>query len=73
MHRLDRDYRPVVRARERAVMDTMAPGIRQVVERPVPPAIVIVELGSGDANERHTDAGKGFEVSAPTAVSTSSS
>ncbi len=54
--RLDQHYRPVVRTRERAVIDTMVPGIQELVERPVPPEIVIVELGSGDANARHTDA-----------------
>jgi hypothetical protein len=55
--KLSQDHQPVVRARERAVIDTMTPGIQELVERPVPPQIVIVELGSGDAQERHTDAG----------------
>lgn len=59
---LSQDYQPVVRARERAVIDTMTPGIRELVERPVQPQIVIVELGSGDANERHTDAGMRADI-----------
>lgn len=59
---LSQDYRPVVRAQERAVIDDMAPGIRELVERPVPPQIVIVELGSGDAHERHTDAGMRADI-----------
>ncbi len=60
--KLSQDYQPIVRARERAVIDTMRPGIRELVERPVPPQIVIVELGSGDANERHTDAGMRADI-----------
>ncbi len=59
---LRQDYQPVVRAQERATIDTMAPGIRELVERPVPPQIVIVELGSGDAHERHTDAGMRADI-----------
>lgn len=60
--KLRQDHQPVVRARERAVIDTMAPGIRELVERPVPPQIVIVELGSGDAHARHTDAGMRADI-----------
>ena len=60
--KLSQEYQPVVRARERVVIDDMAPGIRELVERPVPPQIVIVELGSGDAHERHTDAGMRADI-----------
>ena len=60
--KLSEDYQPVVRAQERAVIDTMAPGIQALVDSPNPPAIVIIELGSGDAHERHTDAGMRADV-----------
>jgi len=60
--KLSQDHQPVVRARERAVIDTMVPGIRELVERPVPPQIVVVELGSGDAQQRHTDAGMRADI-----------
>jgi len=60
--KLSQNYQPVVRARERAVIDTMTPGIRELVQRPVPPQIVIVELGSGDAHQRHTDAGMRSDI-----------
>ena len=52
-NRLSRDHRVIFRARERAVISTMTPGIRDVVSRAHPPDIVIVELGAGDAFNWH--------------------
>lgn len=53
-NRLSRDHRAIVRARERAVINTMTPGIRAVMARADPPDIVIVELGAGDAHGWHS-------------------
>jgi len=60
--KLSQEYQPIVRAQERADIDDMAPGIRELVERPAPPEIVLIELGSGDAHERHTDAGMRADI-----------
>ncbi len=60
--KLSQEYQPIVRAQERADIDTMAPGIREQVERPAPPEIVLIELGAGDAHERHTDAGMRADI-----------
>ena len=60
--KLSQAYQPIVRAQERADIDTMTPGIREQVERPAPPEIVLIELGAGDAHERHTDAGMRADI-----------
>lgn len=54
-NRLNVAHTATVLARERAVITTMTPGIRRVVERANPPEVVLIELGSGDANEWHSD------------------
>jgi hypothetical protein len=53
-NQLDREHVLRLRARERAVIRTMAPGIRILAHGPNRPDIVIVELGSGDANDWHS-------------------
>jgi hypothetical protein len=55
-NRLTRDHRLYFRARERAVIVDMVPDIRALVQNGPVPEVAIVELGAGDANERHGNA-----------------
>jgi hypothetical protein len=54
-NRLTQSYRLFRFSRERAVIADMIPVVREVMQFPNPPAIVIVELGAGDANTWHGD------------------
>jgi hypothetical protein len=53
--RLSREHRMFRVSRARATIATMLPLIEDMVERPVLPEIAIIELGAGDAQERHGD------------------
>ena len=52
-HRLTVSHRLFRQSIERADIADLLPGIRRLIQRALSPDIVTVELGSGDAYERH--------------------
>lgn len=55
-HRLTRHHRLYLDATERAVIDDKLPSIRALAQNGPRPDVAVIELGSGDANDRHGDA-----------------
>ncbi len=53
--RLTRDHRLFRYSRQRATIGDMVPVIRSLIEEGPVPEVVIVELGAGDAQDRHGD------------------